>query len=158
MTNVEHKMGWKVSATCELSLGVHGVPPGAGSSAKFTTALPQMFDVIEQARMMVGTKAIATLSTGYLNALVRQEPHPGRRHDPDDRQDRAAVSITHHPDVRRSLMTRRPTPKVCALYLYTASYQTRPSPRFTVSTPNWREGQRPAAADRQGRRLRAGVC
>ena len=31
--------------------------------------IAQMFDVIEQARMMVGTKAIATLSTGYLNAL-----------------------------------------------------------------------------------------
>ena len=28
-----------------------------------------MFEVIEQARMMVGTKAISTLSTGYLNAL-----------------------------------------------------------------------------------------
>lgn len=28
-----------------------------------------MFDVIEHARMMVGTKAISTLSTGYLNAL-----------------------------------------------------------------------------------------
>ena len=30
---------------------------------------PSMFQVIENARMMVGTKAIATLSTGYLNAL-----------------------------------------------------------------------------------------
>ena len=29
----------------------------------------QMFMIIEDARMMVGTKAIATLSTGYLNAL-----------------------------------------------------------------------------------------
>ena len=28
-----------------------------------------MFKIIEYARMMVGTKAIATLSTGYLNAL-----------------------------------------------------------------------------------------
>ena len=31
--------------------------------------IAQMFQVIEHARMMVGTKAIATLSTGYLNAL-----------------------------------------------------------------------------------------
>ena len=31
--------------------------------------IAQMFEVIENARMMVGTKAIATLSTGYLNAL-----------------------------------------------------------------------------------------
>ena len=32
--------------------------------------IAQMFQVIEHARMMVGTKAIATLSTGYLNALA----------------------------------------------------------------------------------------
>ena len=31
--------------------------------------IAQMFNVIEYARMLVGTKAIATLSTGYLNAL-----------------------------------------------------------------------------------------
>ena len=31
--------------------------------------IAQMFKIIEFARMMVGTKAIATLSTGYLNAL-----------------------------------------------------------------------------------------
>src|SRR3712207_8608058 len=31
--------------------------------------IAQMFKVIEYARMLVGTKAIATLSTGYLNAL-----------------------------------------------------------------------------------------
>ena len=30
-----------------------------------------MFDVIEQARMMLGIKAIATLSTGYLNQPVQ---------------------------------------------------------------------------------------
>ena len=29
----------------------------------------QMFLIIEHARMMVGSKAIETLSTGYLNAL-----------------------------------------------------------------------------------------
>lgn len=31
--------------------------------------IAQILDVIEQARILVGTKAIATLSTGYLNAL-----------------------------------------------------------------------------------------
>ena len=31
--------------------------------------IAQMFHMIEHARMLVGAKAIATLSTGYLNAL-----------------------------------------------------------------------------------------
>lgn len=69
VTNVEHKMGLKVSATCELTFGQHGVPAKGWLVGEVHNGIAQMFDVIEQARMMVGTKAIATLSTGYLNAL-----------------------------------------------------------------------------------------
>ena len=69
VTNVEHKMGLKVSATCELSLGQHDKPAVGWLVGEVHDGIAQMFDVIEQARMMVGTKAIATLSTGYLNAL-----------------------------------------------------------------------------------------
>ena len=73
VTNVEHKMGIKVSNTCELTFGDPRV--GGGEPAKgwllgeVHDGIAQMFQVIENARMMVGTKAIATLSTGYLNAL-----------------------------------------------------------------------------------------
>ena len=73
VTNVEHKMGIKVSNTCELTFGDPGI--GGGEPAKgwllgeVHDGIAQMFQVIENARMMVGTKAIATLSTGYLNAL-----------------------------------------------------------------------------------------
>lgn len=69
VTNVEHKMGLKVSATCELAFGQHGVPAKGWLVGEVHNGIAQMFEVIEQARMMVGTKAIATLSTGYLNAL-----------------------------------------------------------------------------------------
>jgi alkylation response protein AidB-like acyl-CoA dehydrogenase len=64
VTNVEHKMGLKVSATCELTFGQHGVPAKGWLIGETHEGIAQMFDVIEQARMMVGTKAIATLSTG----------------------------------------------------------------------------------------------
>ncbi len=71
--------------------------------------------IIEFARMMVGTKAIATLSTGYLNAL---EYAKERVQGPDlaNFMDKTApkVTITHHPDVRRSLMTQKRTPRACA--------------------------------------------
>ena len=62
-------MGLKVSTTTELSLGQHGVPAKGWLVGEVHNGIAQMFDVIENARMMVGTKAIATLSTGYLNAL-----------------------------------------------------------------------------------------
>ncbi len=69
VTNVEHKMGIKASATCEVTFGGHGVPAQGWLVGEVHNGIAQMFDVIEHARMMVGTKAIATLSTGYLNAL-----------------------------------------------------------------------------------------
>ena len=125
VTNVEHKMGLKVSATCELSLGQHGTPAVGWLVGDVHDGIAQMFDVIEQARMMVGTKAIATLSTGYLNAL---EYAKSRIQGADMTQmtDKTAprVSITHHPDVRRSLMTQKAYAEgLRALYLFTATYQ-----------------------------------
>jgi alkylation response protein AidB-like acyl-CoA dehydrogenase len=125
VTNVEHKMGLKVSATCELTFGQHGTPAKGWLVGEVHNGIAQMFDVIEQARMMVGTKAIATLSTGYLNALeYAKERIQGA--DMTQMTDKTAprVSITHHPDVRRSLMTQKAYAEgLRALYLFTATYQ-----------------------------------
>src|SRR5258708_12055203 len=78
--------------------------------------------------MMVGTKAIATLSTGYLNALeYAKERVQGA--DLTQMTDKTAprVTITHHPDVRRSLMTQKAYAEgLRALYLYTATFQDAP--------------------------------
>jgi alkylation response protein AidB-like acyl-CoA dehydrogenase len=70
VTNVEHKMGLKASTTCELTFGQHGVPAVGWLLGEVHDGIAQMFDVIEYARMMVGTKAIGTLSAGYLAALA----------------------------------------------------------------------------------------
>ncbi|MGV0790800.1 acyl-CoA dehydrogenase [Mycolicibacterium sp. XJ1819] len=125
VTNVEHKMGLKVSATCELAFGQHGVPAKGWLVGEVHDGIKQMFEVIEQARMMVGTKAIATLSTGYLNALeYAKERVQGA--DMTQMTDKTAprVTITHHPDVRRSLMTQKAYAEgLRALYLYTATFQ-----------------------------------
>ncbi|WP_197375699.1 acyl-CoA dehydrogenase [Mycolicibacterium baixiangningiae] len=125
VTNVEHKMGLKVSATCELTFGQHGIPAKGWLVGEVHNGIAQMFDVIEQARMMVGTKAIATLSTGYLNALeYAKERIQGA--DMTQMTDKTAprVTITHHPDVRRSLMTQKAYAEgLRALYLFTATYQ-----------------------------------
>ena len=125
VTNVEHKMGLKVSATCELSLGQHDVPAVGWLVGEVHEGIAQMFEVIEQARMMVGTKAIATLSTGYLNALEYAKSRV-QGSDLTQMMDKAAprVTITHHPDVRRSLMTQKAyAESLRALYLYTATFQ-----------------------------------
>lgn len=125
VTNVEHKMGLKISTTCELTFGQHGVPAKGWLVGEVHEGIAQMFDVIEQARMMVGTKAIATLSTGYLNALEYAKSRV-QGADLTQMMDKAAprVTITHHPDVRRSLMTQKAYAEgLRALYLFTATYQ-----------------------------------
>ncbi len=124
-TNLEHKMGLKVSNTCELTFGAHDRPAKGWLLGEKHDGIRQMFRVIELARMMVGTKAIATLSTGYLNA---RDYAKERVQGPDLTQfgDKAAprVTITHHPDVRRSLMTQKAYAEgMRALVLYTASVQ-----------------------------------
>jgi len=130
VTGVEKKMGIKVSNTCEVTFGD---PSGGGEPAKgwllgeVHDGIAQMFQVIENARMMVGTKAIATLSTGYLNALdYAKERVQGA--DLTQAADKTAprVTITHHPDVRRSLMTQKSFAEAMrALVLYTATWQDR---------------------------------
>ena len=69
VTGLEHKMGLKASATCELDFGQHGTPAVGWLVSDMHNGIAQMFKIIEYARMVVGSKAIATLSTGYLNAL-----------------------------------------------------------------------------------------
>src|SRR3954469_14913177 len=123
-TNVEHKMGLKASNTCEMTFGDRHPAKGWLIGDRHD-GIRQMFRIIEFARMMVGTKAISTLSTGYLNAL---EYAKERVQGPDlaNFMDKAApkVTITHHPDVRRSLMTQKAYAEgMRALVLHTAAIQ-----------------------------------
>jgi alkylation response protein AidB-like acyl-CoA dehydrogenase len=127
VTNLEHKMGLKGSATCELTFGQHGVPAVGYLLGEVHNGIAQMFQVIEYARMMVGTKAIGTASAGYLAALeYAKERVQGA--DLAQMLDKSAprVTITHHPDVRRSLMLQKAYAEgLRAVYTYTATWQDR---------------------------------
>jgi alkylation response protein AidB-like acyl-CoA dehydrogenase len=124
VTNVEHKMGLNVSATCEMNLGEK--EPAVGYLlGDVHEGIAQMFKVIEFARMMVGTKAISTLSAGYLQALsyAKSRVQGG---DMKVMNDKASprVTIINHPDVRRSLMVQKSYAEgMRALVLYTATIQ-----------------------------------
>ena len=127
VTGVEHKMGLKSSTTCELSLGQNGTPAVGWLVGDVHDGIAQMFRVIEWARMMVGTKAMSTLSTGYLNALDYAKT---RVQGPDiaEALNKTApkVTIINHPDVRRMLMMQKTYAEgLRALDLYTASWQDK---------------------------------
>jgi alkylation response protein AidB-like acyl-CoA dehydrogenase len=123
-TNVEHKMGLKASTTCELTFG--GERPAVGTLVgDVHDGIRQMFVIIEFARMMVGTKAIATLSTGYLTALDFARTRV-QGADLTQLTDKTAprVTIIHHPDVRRLLMLQKAYAEgMRALVLYAATFQ-----------------------------------
>ena len=124
VTTVEHKMGLKASTTCEVTFGA-GRPAVGTLVGGVHDGIRQMFKVIEDARMMVGTKAIATLSTGYLNALdfARNRTQGA---DLTQMTDKTAprVTIIGHPDVRRMLMLQKAYAEgMRALVLFTATLQ-----------------------------------
>ena len=133
VTNLEHKMGLKVSTTCELTFG--DKEPAVGTLlGDVHDGIAQMFRVIEHARMLVGTKAISTLSTGLpQRARLRQAARPGRRPHPDDRQGRAARH--HHAPPRRAPLAddpegvRRGPARAGALHRHPAGHRRPGVPR-----------------------------
>src|SRR5215831_8337599 len=124
VTNVEHKMGLKASTTCELTFGAE--QPAVGTLiGDVHDGIRQMFMIIEFARMMVGTKAIAALSTGYLNALDYAKTRV-QGADLTQMTDKTAprVTIMKHPDVRRGLLLQKAYAEgMRALVMYTATQQ-----------------------------------
>ena len=123
-TALEKKMGIKASATCEMTYG-DGEKCLGLLVGNVHDGIRQMFHVIEQARMAVGMKSMATLSTGYLNALAfAKERVQGA--DLLRATDKAAprVRIIEHPDVRQMLMAQKAHAEgMRALGLFTASIQ-----------------------------------
>ncbi len=123
-TRLEHKMGLRGSTTCELTLGADRTCAGFLVGGVHD-GIRQMFRVVEHARMTIGTKSAATMSTGYLNALA----YAGERiqgADLTEATDKSAarVPIIRHPDVRRMLMEQKATAEgLRALVLYAAAVQ-----------------------------------
>jgi alkylation response protein AidB-like acyl-CoA dehydrogenase len=126
VTKVEHKMGIKGSATCELTLG-DGAPCRGLLLGDVHQGIAQMFHVIEYARMAVGTKSMAALSTAYGNALAyTRERKQGA--ELTRQADKAAprVEILRHPDVRRMLMLQKAFAEgLRGVILWTATIQDR---------------------------------
>ena len=124
VTTIEPKMGIRSSATCEITLGADGPCRGL-LVGEVHAGIAQMFHVIEYARMGVGVKSMATMSTAYLNALAYTKE---RKQGPELTRaaDKAAprVEIIRHADVRRMLMEQKMVAEgLRAMALWTASIQ-----------------------------------
>ena len=124
VTKLEEKMGLHASATCEMILGEHEPAVGYLLGDKHD-GIAQMFKIIEFARMMVGTKAIAALSAGYLQALSYAKTRiQGGDLKEFANKNSPRVAIINHADIRRSLIIQKAYSEgLRALMLYTASIQ-----------------------------------
>ncbi len=121
-TNLEKKMGLKASATCEMTFG-DGKPAVGWLVGNVHDGMRQMFHVIEHARMAVGLKSAATLSTAYLNALAYTKE---RKQGADLKAGKNAprVTVINHPDVRRMLLMQKSHAEgMRALILFNANIQ-----------------------------------
>jgi len=104
---IEHKMGINGSSTCVLSFGEDGGCIGVpvGGDAKLNQGMPQMFRLMNGARIGVGLQGLGVASTAFLNALdYAKERKQGSNitHFKDATAPR--VPILEHADVRRMLL------------------------------------------------------
>jgi alkylation response protein AidB-like acyl-CoA dehydrogenase len=107
VANIEHKMGINGSATCVLNFGDDGKCIGwpVGGESKLHQGMPQMFKLMNSARIAVGVQGISVASSAFLNALeYAKERKQGSSitHWKDPTAPR--VPILEHADVRRMLL------------------------------------------------------
>ena len=107
VANIEHKMGINGSATCVLNFGDTGQCIGwpVGGESKLNQGMPQMFKLMNNARIAVGVQGLSVASSAFLNALdYAKERKQGANiaHWKDATSPR--VPIIEHADVRRMLL------------------------------------------------------
>ncbi len=107
VASLEHKMGINGSATCVLNFGDNGECLGwpVGGEDKLNQGMPQMFKLMNAARISVGVQGVSVASSAYLNALdYAKDRKQGSSiaHWKDATAPR--VPIIEHADVRRMLL------------------------------------------------------
>jgi alkylation response protein AidB-like acyl-CoA dehydrogenase len=125
LAGLNHKMGYRGTTNTVLAFeGAVGELVGEEGRG-----LQYMFHMMNEARIGVGSGAVALGYTGYLHALAyareRQQGRPVGDKDPTA----APVPIVEHPDVRRMLLASKTYVEGgLALVLYAAKLLDEPSP------------------------------
>ncbi|TAM51239.1 MAG: acyl-CoA dehydrogenase [Paraburkholderia sp.] len=102
--SIEHKLGIKASPTAVLQFGDHGGAIGYLIGEE-NRGLEYMFIMMNAARFAVGMQGVAVADRAYQKAVAYAKERVQSR--PVDGSAKQAVTIIHHPDVRRMLATMR---------------------------------------------------
>jgi alkylation response protein AidB-like acyl-CoA dehydrogenase len=124
VAGIEHKMGIHASPTCTLNFGDNDGCVGylIGEECRGIT---YMFQMMNEARIMVGQQALGTAGTAYQNALQYageriQGVHITEMKNPDAPR----VAIIEHPDIRRMLMMMKALTEGMRALLYATAFFT----------------------------------
>ena len=102
--SIEHKLGIKASPTAVMQFGDHGGAIGHLIGEE-NRGLEYMFIMMNAARFAVGMQGVGVSDRAYQKAVAYAKDRVQSR--PVDGSAKQAVSIIHHPDVRRMLSTMR---------------------------------------------------
>jgi 3-(methylthio)propanoyl-CoA dehydrogenase len=116
--SIEHKLGIKASPTAVLQFGDHGGAIGQLIGEE-NRGLEYMFIMMNAARFAVGMQGVAISDRAYQKALAYAKERVQSR--PVDGSAKQAVSIIHHPDVRRMLATMRALTEAARALAYVAA-------------------------------------
>ncbi|HEU0031466.1 MAG TPA: acyl-CoA dehydrogenase [Kofleriaceae bacterium] len=102
-----HKIGWRGLPSVILNLGeaadCHGWLVGEPHRG-----ITYMFQMMNEARIMVGANGVATASVGYHEAVAYARDRPqGRAPSAREQRDQPQVPIIEHADVRRMLLRQK---------------------------------------------------
>ncbi|MBL8917457.1 MAG: acyl-CoA dehydrogenase [Myxococcaceae bacterium] len=105
VASIEHKLGINGSATCVLNFGENGECFGELVGTVENQGMPQMFRMMNGARIAVGIQGLAVASSAYLNALeYAKDRKQGANFKFWKDPAKPRVPIIEHPDVRRMLL------------------------------------------------------
>jgi alkylation response protein AidB-like acyl-CoA dehydrogenase len=118
-----HKIGWKGLPSLALNYGEGGDCRGwlLGEPGK---GLAQMFQMMNEARIMVGLNAVATASVAYHEALAYARSRPQGRPAWEKDAARPQRPIIEHADVRRMLLRQKAIVEGGLSLLTAAAYQS----------------------------------
>ena len=124
--SLEHKMGINGSPTCVMSFGEGGGVDGGGGAVGYllgeeNRGIEYMFTMMNNARLAIGVEGVGVAERAYQHARdYAVERVQSRAIGGSDSSD--SVTIDHHPDVRRMLLSMRvQTEAMRALALYAAA-------------------------------------
>jgi acyl-CoA dehydrogenase len=138
-TSIEHKLGIHASPTCAMSFG-HGAGAIGYLVGQPNRGLAHMFTMMNEARQKVGLQGLAIAERAYQQARDFARERVQGRLVGQKGADR--VTIIHHPDVRRMLLTMKAQIEAMRALCYVVSADIDFSHRHADETERRRRQQR----------------